>query len=518
MPARQETKNEHADGAKPTSNVAGNMDPETPLVDTSLPFAGLDECSSSGLDQGDYSPRLFEPRYDLSLRSRQLALLNLAFSSLICMIFWSAPVFELAIINLNPDLDWPLLMVMMSFGFCFGCVVPGLLPELWTYRVYLYHHLAEIAGCLLSVFGIGGQIPSVFAYVGFVIIGWGFVGMYITLINLSLPLFPTKPGATLAFIYGVFSVGIIASPQIGKRYVEHFSAEWAWAIHLITYNSMALPGHFLIYRWNRALSNHVKEELGRADTGLSNGMKEAGGNFIHKLKDRTFWAIGTVSFAYGWCMAPVSIIQTTMQTYFGSSASQSADTYTIMSLMSPIPRIGSSLMIDCFRTSWAPYGGKNVTTAILLLGLVFFYIMRYAWESKTIYTIGMMFIMFAWNSYPPMCAAMAKEAYGARSKEAFGLIMVFFTPGSLVAVETEQAVGIEKFYHWMAGVWVATAVILFFGATMASADDEAPTEKSPNFVQAEGPPKVKHEADATDTELAALKITGETAETPGEAD
>jgi len=72
---------------------------------------------------------MFAPRHDLSNYERWTATLQLSLGMWVCMAFWAAPVFELAVIEYNNKANWQEWFFMTSFGFGVGGVLPSLFPE-----------------------------------------------------------------------------------------------------------------------------------------------------------------------------------------------------------------------------------------------------------------------------------------------------------------------------------------------------------------------------------------------------
>lgn len=461
---------------------------------------------------------MFAPRHDLTNYDRWKALLELSIALWSSMCFWAAPVFELAVLEYNEKANWQEWLVCMTFGFCAGGILPGLFPEGWTFWIYLLWHFSLVLSGVLGLFSI--TYPAIYplGYFAFFSTGFAFSGLYIIIVNLVVPLFPDHPGRTLAVLYGIFSIGIIVSPQIGKRYVLIFSPPWAWAAHIFTWSAAGIFAWPRIYSWTKKFhgassgaatevtvpaAKQEKEMLVLATVELTNaenipdttfyesgsiscstiksqytfteGLSEAKTSFITLIRNISFWQIFLSVFAFGCCLPPASVFQVTMKEYFGLNAQESSDIYTIINSISPIPRICTSLAIDLVRCSRFPYGAKNVTVIIFTFGIGVGFMMRFlAWESQTIFVLGMVYIYFCWNSFPPLVAVLSTEAFGAGGKKALGVLFFGFSPGALVGAKVESAIGIVQYYNYFAIVWVFAVI----NTSLISMKGQHNTEKS----------------------------------------
>merc|ERR1719419_1754434 len=102
-------------------------------------------------------------------------------------------------------------------------------------------------------------------------------------------------------------------------------------------------------------------------------------------------------------------------------------------MISPIPRIFSSLAIDVIRCSRFPNGAQNITFLIFVFGIGIGLMMRFlAWNSQTVFVSGMVFVYFTFNSFPPLMAVMSSEVFGSRGKQALGMVYAGFSPGAFV--------------------------------------------------------------------------------------
>jgi len=388
---------------------------------------------------------------------------------------------------------------MMTFGFCAGGILPGLCPESWTFRTYLLWHFILVLSGVIGLFSIMYPALHNLGYFAFFSSGFGFSGLYVTIVNLVVPLFPGHQGRTLAVFYGIFSLGIVASPQIGKWYVQLLSPPLAWAAHIFTWSATGIFAWPRIYLWTKKFhggvatkgtvsvekqekqnlmlstlelknveetSNTGVDECGsicsspiKSQYTFTEGLSEAKTNFTRLLSTITFWQIFLTVFAFGSCVAPASVFQVTMKEYFGLNKEASADIYTIINSISPIPRVFTSLAIDIVRSSRFPYGAKNVTSIIFTLGIGVGLMMRFlAWESQTVYIVGMVYIYFCWNSFPPLVAVLSSEAFGTDGKKALGVLFFGFSPGALLGAKVESIVGIAQYYNYFIGIWAFAAI------------------------------------------------------------
>jgi len=361
----------------------------------------------------------------------------------------------------------------------------------------LIHNFLMVFSGILGFLSITYPALNSLGYAAFFLTGFGFSGMYCIIVNLTVPLFPDRPGRTLAVLYGIFSLGIAGSPQIGKWYVLLLPAPQAWMTHIFTWSASGVIVQPLLWSWTKkfhapipdAPQVHIvlpvkeekqklvisTQELKNVEDTFETAVDESGSicsvsiksqytfmeglgtakkSFTKLLHSIAFWQLLFNTFAFGWCLPPSGVFQVTMKNFFGVTAEQSSDIFTIINFISPIPRIFTSLAIDMVKCTKFPHGAKNVTILVFAVGIGVGVMMRfYAWESQTLYVLGMVYIYFVWNSFPPLTAVLSSEAFASDGKEALGLIFTGFGPGSLVGTKVERTVGIVQYYNYLVVCW-----------------------------------------------------------------
>lgn len=337
-------------------------------------------------------------------------------------IYFSLAIFEVPFKELFSDIDQKVMMSFMTLGFCFTATFSGFIP-FHDYTTHALGNLVQSVGIGLVILGFSLKI-AVIIYSACAIMATGVSLNYFTAVPATILVCPKRTGSCLGWFYFGIGISFIIGPQITKLFLSLTTGEYAYGLMFLC---------FLVL--NLIIMNFVK-------FCPNNSSKVS---FKKLFSSRQVIGFIFRYFSVGFSSALVATFQSSFMDWFEESRDSSIDLWTLISAVSPIPRLGTGLAIDYCVCNLLPNGSVNVgVITYTFYTLCLFLFALFGDKSQIIFIISYCSYIYIMNSFAPIEVALSTLIWGIDGKKVFSGVMIAYSAGAFVSTALANHFGILK--------------------------------------------------------------------------